>query len=43
MKYSLDYSSGTPELKTNPGYDVIVDYSVLESFDSHLSSFNKNQ
>ena len=30
-------------IKTNPGYDVIVDYSVLESFDSHLSSFNKNQ
>lgn len=21
MKYSLDYSSGTPELKTNPGYE----------------------
>ena len=30
-------------IKTNPGYDVIVDYSALESFDSHLSSFNKNQ
>ena len=30
-------------IKTNPDYDVIVDYSVLESFDSHISSFNQNQ
>ena len=30
-------------IKTNPDYDVIVDYSVLESFHSHLRSFNKNQ
>ena len=30
-------------IKTNPVYDVIVDYSILESFDSHLRPFNKNQ
>ena len=30
-------------INTGPSYDVIVDYSVLQSFDSHLKSFNKNQ
>ena len=30
-------------IKTNPIYDVIVDYSILESFDYHLKPFNKNQ
>ena len=32
-----------PFIKANPVYDVIVDYSILESFDSHLRPFNKNQ
>ena len=30
-------------INTDPAYDVIVDYSVLQSFNSHLKSFNKNQ
>ena len=30
-------------IKTNPNYDVIVDYSILGSFDSYLKSFNRKQ
>ena len=30
-------------IKTDSAYDVIVDYSVLQSFDYYLKSFNKNQ
>ena len=30
-------------INTDLTYDVIVDYSVLQSFSSHLKSFNKNQ
>lgn len=30
-------------INTNPDYEVIVDYSILESFDSYLELFNQNQ
>ena len=30
-------------INTNPSYDIIIDYSLLESFDSNLGAFNKNQ
>ena len=30
-------------INTNPNYDVILDYSILESLDSKLRPFNKNQ
>ena len=30
-------------INTGSNYDVIVDYSILQSLGSHLKSFNKNQ
>jgi len=30
-------------INTNPDYDIIIDYSILESFDSYVRTFNQTQ
>ena len=30
-------------INTNPSYDVIIDYGILESFDTHLDMLDQKQ